>query len=198
MTVPTRYLQSIVDTARAIFDAQASSIFLVTGDAAELEFAAVAGRGERHLVGRRFPVDTGIAGWVVSTGQGIVVNDVDEDPNFDRDAARGTGFVPRAIVAAPVTSDHGVVGVIEVLDPTYDRRGSLAELDLLGRFAHQVALALEVLVDAVPTAAGSGSDLAALVAGLVEAAPAADLARAARILARLAVDRTGVVAAVPP
>ena len=48
-------LQSIVDVARAIFSAKASSIFLLDEDADELVFDGVSGEGSGDLVGRRFP-----------------------------------------------------------------------------------------------------------------------------------------------
>ena len=49
-------LRSIVEVARAIFGAKASSIFLLDEEADELVFEAVAGEGEEHLVGQRLPV----------------------------------------------------------------------------------------------------------------------------------------------
>ena len=66
-------LASIVETARAIFAAKASSIFLLDEDAEELVFEAVAGEGSDDLVGKRFPADTGIAGWVLATRQPLVL-----------------------------------------------------------------------------------------------------------------------------
>ena len=58
-------LQSIVDVARAIFDAKASSIFLYDEDAGELVFEAVSGEGEDNLIGMRLPANKGIAGSAV-------------------------------------------------------------------------------------------------------------------------------------
>jgi hypothetical protein len=55
-------LQSIVDVARAIFDARASSIFLLDEEAGELVLEAVSGEGQEDLVGMRFPSSAGIAG----------------------------------------------------------------------------------------------------------------------------------------
>jgi GAF domain-containing protein len=69
-------LRSIVDTARAIFRAQAASVFLLDAETDELVFEAVSGEGEESLVGRRFPSSTGIAGWVLVTGQSLVLDDV--------------------------------------------------------------------------------------------------------------------------
>ena len=48
-------LRSIVVVARAIFGAQASSIFLLDEETDELVFAAVARDEDRHLVGMRIP-----------------------------------------------------------------------------------------------------------------------------------------------
>lgn len=48
-------LQSVVDVARAIFGAAASSVCLLDEEADELVFQAVSGEGEAFLVGRRFP-----------------------------------------------------------------------------------------------------------------------------------------------
>ena len=80
-------LQSIVEVARAIFRARASSIFLHDENADELVFEAVAGEGADELVGRRFPSSTGVAGWVLVTRQPLVIEDVTEDPRFAKDFA---------------------------------------------------------------------------------------------------------------
>jgi len=66
-------LRSIVEVARAIFGAKASSIFLLDEEADELVFAAVAGEGEQSLVGNRMPSSTGIAGWVLSSRTPLVL-----------------------------------------------------------------------------------------------------------------------------
>ena len=87
-------LRSVVEVARAIFGARASSILLFDEASDELVFAAVAGAGEQSLVGRRMPSDTGIAGWVLSSRTPLVLEDVSNDPRFARDVAEKTGYVP--------------------------------------------------------------------------------------------------------
>ena len=61
-------LSAIVEVARSIFGAKASSILLLDAETDELVFEAVVGEGEDTLLGRRFPADTGIAGWVSHRG----------------------------------------------------------------------------------------------------------------------------------
>jgi len=138
-------LQSIVEVARAIFGARASSIFLLDEEADELVFEAVAGEGAGSLIGHRLPSSTGIAGWVLVTRQPLVLSNVAEDPRFARDVAEATGYVPKSLMAVPLLHEEDVLGVLQVLDRPERERFSLSEMDLLGLFAHQAAIALDLL-----------------------------------------------------
>ena len=138
-------LRSIVDVARAIFRARAASVFLLDAGADELVFEAVSGEGEESLLGRRFPSSTGIAGWVLVTGQSLVLDDVTADPRFASQAAESTGYVPKAIMAVPLVSGERTLGVLEVLDRPSGERFTMEEADLLGLFAVQAAVALDLL-----------------------------------------------------
>lgn len=138
-------LQSIAETARAIFRAQASSVFLLDEDADELVFEAVAGLGSTTLIGRRFPSSTGVVGWVLVTRQPLVIDDVGADPRFSREAAESTGYVPKGLMAVPLLVEERALGVLEVLDRPRDTRFTLAEMDLLSLFANQAAIALDLL-----------------------------------------------------
>jgi GAF domain-containing protein len=138
-------LQSIVEVARAIFGARASSVFLHDEDSDELVFEAVAGEGAEELVGRRFPSSTGIAGWVLVTRQPLVVEELDRDPRFAREAAESTGFVPKGLMAVPLLHEDRALGVLEVLDRPQQAAFSLAEMELLGLFASEAAIALDLL-----------------------------------------------------
>jgi GAF domain-containing protein len=138
-------LRSVVEVARAIFGAKASSIFLLDEEADELVFAAVAGEGEQHLVGRRIPSSTGIAGWVLVTRQPLVLEDLENDPRFARDVAEATGYVPSGLMAVPLLHEERALGVLQVLDRPKRSRFTLQEMELLGLFANQAAIALDLL-----------------------------------------------------
>jgi GAF domain-containing protein len=138
-------LRSIVEVARAIFKAKASSIFLLDEEADELVFEAVAGEGSETLVGQRFPSSTGIAGFVLVSRQPLVIEDVLEDPRFSRETAESTGFVPKGLMAVPLLYEERALGVLEVLDRPKDAKFTLAEMELLGLFANQAAIALDLL-----------------------------------------------------
>jgi signal transduction protein with GAF and PtsI domain len=125
--------------ARRLFDAAACSIALVDEAAEELVFYATSGVGADTMMGVRVPVGQGIAGYVVATGQAIAIEDVTTDPRFARDVAESTGYVPRSILAAPLETGQGTIGVIEVLD----RNADSGDVELLSVFAYQAALAIE-------------------------------------------------------
>jgi GAF domain-containing protein len=157
-------LQSIVEVARAIFRAKASSIFLLDEATDELVFEAVAGEGSESLIGRRFPSSTGIAGFVLVSRQPLVIEDVLEDPRFSRETAESTGFVPKGLMAVPLLHEENALGVLEVLDRPSDARFTLAEMELLGLFASQAAIALDLLQRArrAQTVLGGEGELAVI------------------------------------
>ena len=170
-------LQSIVEVARSIFGARASSVFLFDEDSDELVFEAVAGEGADELIGRRFPSSTGIAGWVLVTRQPLVVEELADDPRFSRETAESTGFVPKGLMAVPLLHEDRTLGVLEVLDRPQQAAFSLQEMELLGKFANEAAIALDLLQRAREARAvlenegGEAAAVARFVAKLGEASP---------------------------
>ena len=155
-------LQSIVEVARSIFSAKASSIFLHDTETDELVFEAVAGEGSENLVGTRIPSSTGISGWVLVTRQPLVIEDLTKDPRFARETAESTGYVPKGMMSVPLLYEDNVLGVLNVLDRPQRSKFSLQEMDLLGLFASQAAIALDLLIHAREAAGileGSDGDL---------------------------------------
>jgi GAF domain-containing protein len=173
-------LRSTVEVARAIFSAKASSVLLLDEETNELVFEAVVGEGEESLLGQRFPAGTGVAGWVLGTRTPLVIEDVQRDPRFARDVAEDTGYVPQGIMAVPLLHAERALGVLEVLDR--QATFTLQEMELLGLFAGQAAIALDLLqraraAEASLAGAGSLAVVARIAAALQdldeEAEPAA-------------------------
>lgn len=139
----TALLQGIVDTLVSLLDAEACSIALFERDPDRLQYLVAAGPQGPGVIGLSVPPTQGIVGFVHSTGQPIAVSDVRSDPRFDQGTAERTGYVPFAIAAAPIVGEGGVEGVLQVLDKRSGETFSLRDLDLLGHFARQAALAIE-------------------------------------------------------
>jgi GAF domain-containing protein len=169
-------LQSIVDASARIFGAAAASICLVDEDAQMLEFKVATGIGREDVVGRRIRVDQGIAGYIAMTGQPIAVSNVQADPRFKKDFAQSTGYVPRSILGTPLFSDGQVIGVMEVLDKIAAASFGLQDMELLGVFAQQAALAIHQSQQYDKISGALVAGLRDLLAGELDQRPAALLA----------------------
>jgi signal transduction protein with GAF and PtsI domain len=142
-------LRSLAGLGRALFDAAACSVALLEPSETHLRYVAAVGVGADEIVGVRLPVNRGIAGWVVSSGQPIGVADVQSDVRFDKAVAESTGYVPRTILAVPLEGPEGdPLGVIQVLDP--GQHGDRDDMTLLGVLAAHAERCLSV--------AGSGQE----------------------------------------
>ena len=121
----------------------ARSHFSMT-DESHLTFVAASGAGADQIVGLRLPVNRGIAGWVVSSGQPIGIEDVRSDARFEMDVAMSTGYVPTSILAVPIEGTGDTLGVIQLLDPapSPDRQ----DMALLGLLSSHAALCVGVPV----------------------------------------------------
>jgi GAF domain-containing protein len=183
-------LQSIADVARAIFGARASSIMTHEPATREFEFVAVSGEGQAQLVGTRFADSTGITGWVFAAREPVVIEDIASDPRHAPEISESVGYVPHGMMAAPLLLDERALGVLSVLDRPERQNFSLSEMELLGLFAHQAAIAIDISAAArraratIDGAEPALEDLAALADRLAQMdGPGRD--RAAAFLASL-------------
>ncbi len=183
-------LQSIADVARAIFSARAASIAMLDEDAAQLRFEAVSGEGASQLLGVGFGAHEGLAGIVVQTGEPIVADDLTQDPRLARHVGEGAGYVPKAKMVAPLLHGEDTLGVLWILDRRAAGRTDLQELDLLGAFARQAAMAV-----ALGNAAERAAAVLAAGTATVAGEEAAGLARLAGRMAQLDGERRAAAAA---
>ncbi len=189
-------LDSLAATGAAMFGAPACSLALLDEATDELVFVAASGPSADAIVGVRLPVSRGIAGWAMASGEAIAVGNVSADPRFARDVAELAGYIPRSILAAPLETDRGTLGVVEVLDARGGGPASSEDLQLLSMFAGQAALSIEgarafsdlgrVLLDALAETA-EGATLAAALrdAAPQPPAPPDELAALAAVFAEL-------------
>lgn len=197
-------LATITQSARRLFGAQACSLALLSDDGAELVYTTASGEGARDVQGMRLPSGTGVAGWVVMSGQPVAVEDLAGDARFARGVAEQTGYVPRTLLAVPVVAgdrEQEVLGVLTVLDRDETRAGAEGDMALLGVLAEQTALTLttrravgdlgRVLLQALAEAAPGGGELRDALTRAADTLPPpdADLAELAVVLAEL--DRLG-------
>ncbi len=77
-----------------------------------------------------------------------MIEDVQQDPRFAKDVAEDTGYVPSGLMAAPLLHEERALGVLSVLDRPEQSLFSLQEMELLGLFANQASIAVDLLLKA--------------------------------------------------
>jgi GAF domain-containing protein len=131
---------------RELFDAEGCALLLLDADRRELSFP-VASQSEARptsasrLAEIRFPADRGIAGWVVAHDEAALVNDVTKDERFYPGVDRETDITTRAVLCAPLKTDWGTIGAIEVVNPSTPFRPE--DLAFLQALAGDIAVAHE-------------------------------------------------------
>ena len=133
-------LRIIMEGASQILDADTTSIFLCDFNTGELYSRFIQQSGIKEI---RFPMDKGIAGSVVTTGETINIANAYEDDRFNRQIDRQTGYDTRSILCMPLVSREGkTIGVTQALNK---RQGPFTGHDekLLGLFSLQAAASIE-------------------------------------------------------
>jgi signal transduction histidine kinase len=127
------------ETTRAM-EADRSTLFLLDRDRGELWSKVALGLRHQEI---RFKSHLGIAGHVATTGLPLNIPEAYDDPRFNQEVDRRTGYRTRTILCMPVRNKTGVVvGVFQVLNK---RTGVFAPEDeeMLEALTSQAAIALE-------------------------------------------------------
>jgi HD-GYP domain-containing protein (c-di-GMP phosphodiesterase class II) len=131
-----------INAATQLLQADAGSLLLVDSDNGELFFEVATGDKGEKLKEIRLKAGEGIAGWVVQTGKGVIINDVQKDPHFFKAADSVSSYETRSMVAVPVKSGTTVIGVLQAVNKR-DQEFTPEDLEMLTSLAHQVGPAIE-------------------------------------------------------
>lgn len=133
-------LAVVVDRISELVEADRSTLFLLDDDTGEL--VATVAQGERvHEI--RLNMGEGLAGGCARAGRSINVKDAYQDPRFDAEWDRITGYRTRSTLCVPLKNQHGrSIGVVQVLNK---RSGYFDPEDeaLLSALAAQAATSIE-------------------------------------------------------
>ena len=139
----SRLLEMIVETAMRVISANAGSLFLIDEEAQELTFEVALGPKGAEVKKFRVPLGHGIAGLVAMSGQPMAVSDAQNDPRQAADIARSVNYLPESILCVPLFYNDQVIGVLQLLDKLGAPSFSAADMEILGSFANQAAIAIE-------------------------------------------------------
>jgi GAF domain-containing protein len=142
-TTHARLLDMIVATAADIIGANAASLFLIDREQEDLVFEVALGEKAEEVKKFRVPLGHGVAGLVALTGQPMAVSDTSQDDRDAADIAEAVGYVPKNILCVPLFYSDEVIGVLELLDKEGASHFSPEDMESLGLFANQAAVAIE-------------------------------------------------------
>jgi diguanylate cyclase (GGDEF)-like protein len=118
------------------------SVLLADETTRDLVFVLVRSEVDRALIGQRLKAGEGVAGWVATRGQTLLLPDVRSDPRFSPRMDEVTRFATRSILAVPLRTGERVIGVIEVINALDERQFTPADVEILEAFADFAAVAV--------------------------------------------------------
>lgn len=134
-------LQRIIAAVTGLLNAERSSLFLFDRKTDELFSRIAEGVAVKEI---RFPSNAGIAGNVFTSGMVENILDVYDDPRFNREIDRATGYRTRSMLCMPIWNKAGeAIGVAQVLNKRDCGGFSDRDESRLGAFTAQLSIALE-------------------------------------------------------
>lgn len=134
-------LTLVVDRISEAMEADRSTLYVLDEETNEL-WSKVA-QGERWLE-IRLRVGDGLAGTVALTGKTLNIKDAYQDPRFDADWDRRSGYRTTSTVCVPMKNHHGrIIGVVQCLNKSGGTYFTVEDEALLGALASQAAVSIE-------------------------------------------------------
>ena len=133
-------LQALVDMTTTELNAERGSLFLNDPDTNELYSRVAQGNIQREI---RILNTSGVAGYVYTSGEPLIIADAYADDRFNRSIDEQTGFTTRNILCVPIKTVKGeIIGVAQTLNK---RNGKFTrhDLNLLEAMTSQGTLALQ-------------------------------------------------------
>jgi putative nucleotidyltransferase with HDIG domain len=136
-------LSDLTELAAETMNCEAASIMLANHREKVLEFVVVTGEKHLRLETMSVPMNEGIAGWVATHGEPLIVNDAAKDPRFTGRVDRESGFVTRQILAVPMKVEGEITGVLEVINTRNHRILDSEDLRILESITERAGLVIE-------------------------------------------------------
>ena len=136
-------LDNAMKSAEEFINAEASSIFELDAENNELFIRVARGEKKDPIKNIRLKLGEGIAGWVVQSGQPIVVHDVSKEKKFSEKYDKITGFKTRSLICVPLILRGSTIGAIQVLNKKNEEPFTKADLEILTSMSQQIVMAME-------------------------------------------------------
>ena len=133
-------LKVIAEETKIAIQADRCTVFMLDKDKNELWSKVALGLGSQEI---RFPADKGLAGYVVKTGEPLNIPDAYNDPRFNPDIDKETGYKTKTILCMPIKNNNQeIIGAFQVLNKN-NGVFTKGDEDLLVAIGGSASIALE-------------------------------------------------------
>ncbi|MEZ4528655.1 MAG: SpoIIE family protein phosphatase [Desulfobacterales bacterium] len=138
-----RLLSDIMESSRAVMNAEASSLLLYDPDENRLHFNITIGDKGPLLQQFSVKMGEGIAGWVAEHRKPLLIRDCYCDPRFNPEIDRKTSFRTCSMICIPMIRYGQLIGVMQVINKKNDGVFEDRDLIIFETLAAQCAVAIE-------------------------------------------------------
>jgi signal transduction histidine kinase len=136
-------LEYIVRAACELTQTEAASILLLDKRTGNLRFEAAVDPVGFSLESVEVPLESSIAGWIVTHGEPLLIADVSSEPRFFSQIDDSSGFTTRNLLGVPMRAHEKVMGALEALNKEDDEAFTDEDVSTLTTLAAQAAIAIE-------------------------------------------------------
>jgi signal transduction histidine kinase len=136
-------LTRILDAATELTDTEEASILLLDPSTGELRFEAASNLTRAEMEAIPVPMDNSLAGWVVTHGEPLLVEDVRLDARWFPGVDKTTDVFTRNLLAVPMNLHHKPIGVVEAINRREDTPWTQDDVETLAALADQAAIAIQ-------------------------------------------------------
>ena len=144
-------LETLVNLTTSTIGAERGTIFLNDKSTGELYSRVAQGNFRREI---RILNTKGVAGWVFTNNEGVIIHDAYKDERFNKAVDVRTGFRTKSILCAPLRTISGEeIGVSQILNRV-DGEFTEDDLELLLAMTEQAAVAIQgnIIVEQIEAA----------------------------------------------
>jgi len=138
-----KLLEKIMTVTAKSLRAGASSIILLDPDTGELYFEVATGEKNDQVKKIRLKPGEGIAGWVATHGQSVLIPHVEKDPRWSSKVSDRSTVTTTNMICVPIQSNGALLGVLQVINKQGKRPFTKQDMNLLEQMSAPVAMALE-------------------------------------------------------
>lgn len=136
-----KLLELVMEETKYALDCDRCTVFIYDQEQNELWSRIASGLDDNKEI--RFPAHLGLAGYVCKTGEVLNIKDAYDDPRFNKEVDKKTGYKTENLLCMPMRNrQNEIVGVFQVLNK---RNGHFEKTDedLLMAISSQAGVALE-------------------------------------------------------